>query len=152
MRYRKWSEKQSDRTVQDLRRVNRSRDLLLRLQGSQRLASCHSSNVIMEPAAQTATNTAALDRETFPRRALKVTPRGAASHFVGSSIVILSSFAVFTLAMNCGKQIQESKTNKPNIAVVEWWICVCWTRQVNKCLFFFLEIWSIGFLHQIVSC
>lgn len=63
----------------------------------------------METMVQTATATVSLDRDSLPRRALRVTPRGASSHFVGSSIVILSSFAVSTLAMNCGKKIQESK-------------------------------------------
>lgn len=74
----------------------------------------HPSNIPMESVAQTATATPTFDRETFLRRALRITPRGASSHFVGSSIVILSSFAVSTLAMNCGKRFQESK-NKPNM-------------------------------------
>lgn len=68
----------------------------------------------MESVVQAATANQAFDRETFPRRALRITPRGASSHFVGSSIVILSSFAVSTLAMNCGKRNQEAK-NKVNM-------------------------------------
>ncbi|KAK9540084.1 hypothetical protein VZT92_002554 [Zoarces viviparus] len=67
----------------------------------------------MEPAAQTAMATSAFSRETFRRRVLRTTPRGASSHFVRSSILILSSFALSTLAMNCGKKIQESR-HKPN--------------------------------------
>lgn len=46
---------------------------------------------------------------SIPRRALKVPARGASSHFVGSTIVILSSYAVATLAMNCGKKIQDQR-------------------------------------------
>jgi len=46
---------------------------------------------------------------SVPRRALKVPVRGASSHFVGSTIVILSSYAVATLAMNCGKKIQDQR-------------------------------------------
>lgn len=76
--------------------------------------SLHPGNTTMDPVAETATASAAFDRETFHRRALRVTPRGVSSHFVGSSIVILSSFAVSTLAMNCGKRNQDSK-NKPNM-------------------------------------
>lgn len=45
----------------------------------------------------------------YPRRPMHVVPRGASSHFVGSTIVILSSYAVATLAMNCGKKIQEER-------------------------------------------
>lgn len=87
------------------------RHLLLRLQRTKLLSktTAHPRNITMESVAQTATVTPAFDRETFPRRVLRVTPRGASSHFVGSSIVILSSFAVSTLAMNCGKRMQESK-------------------------------------------
>ncbi|KAJ8363380.1 hypothetical protein SKAU_G00122110 [Synaphobranchus kaupii] len=40
---------------------------------------------------------------------IKVVPRGASSHFVGSAIAILSSYAAATLAMNCGKKIQDGK-------------------------------------------
>ncbi|RXM94204.1 hypothetical protein EOD39_18246 [Acipenser ruthenus] len=47
----------------------------------------------------------------FHRRAVKVTTgRGASSHFVGSSIAILSSYAVTTLAMNRAKKMSEKKT------------------------------------------
>lgn len=46
---------------------------------------------------------------SVPRRALKVPARGASSHFVGSTIVILSSYAVATLAMNCGKKMQDQR-------------------------------------------
>lgn len=63
----------------------------------------------VETVLQNPSATAAFDREALPRRALRAAPRGASSHFVGSSIVILSSFAVSTLAMNCGKKIQDSK-------------------------------------------
>lgn len=45
----------------------------------------------------------------MPRRALKVPARGASSQFVGSTIVILSSYAVATLAMNFGKKIKEQR-------------------------------------------
>lgn len=69
------------------------------------------SNETMESVVQTMSANAAFDRDSFPRRALRVAPRGASSHFVGSSIVILSSFAVSSLAMNCGKKIQESRKN-----------------------------------------
>lgn len=55
----------------------------------------------------------ASNRDSFPRRALRSTPRGASSHFVGTSIMILSSFALSTLAMNFGKKIQASR-HKPN--------------------------------------
>lgn len=65
--------------------------------------------ITMEPIVQTVATTAAFDREIFHRRALRATTRGASSHFVGTSIVILSSFAVSTLAMNCGKRFQESR-------------------------------------------
>lgn len=77
------------------------------------LLNIQAPSTTMEPLAQTVTATSAFDREAFSRKALRATPRGASSHFVGSSIVILSSFAVSTLAMNCGKRIQESR-NKPN--------------------------------------
>ncbi|KAG7281624.1 hypothetical protein CRUP_019136 [Coryphaenoides rupestris] len=50
------------------------------------------------------------NRGRFPRPALRVKWHGgASSHFVGSSILILSSFAASTLAMNCGKRIQASR-------------------------------------------
>lgn len=77
-----------------------------------RLRPQHSSmnvETVVQTVVQTAPAAASLDREALPRRALRVAPRGASSHFVGSSIMILSSFAVSTLAMNCGKKIQESK-------------------------------------------
>jgi len=58
----------------------------------------------MEPVTATAS-----EKDSFPRRAFRVLPRGGSSHFVGSSIVILSSFAVSSLAMNFGKKMQESR-------------------------------------------
>ncbi|RXN38797.1 hypothetical protein ROHU_000783 [Labeo rohita] len=61
----------------------------------------------MEPISQTV-NMSVSD-VAYARRAVRVTPRGASSHFVGSTIVILSSYAVTTLAMNCGKKIQEER-------------------------------------------
>lgn len=49
----------------------------------------------------------------LPRRAaVKVPPappRGASSHFVGSTIVVMTGFAVATLAMNFGKNLQEQR-------------------------------------------
>lgn len=41
------------------------------------------------------------------------TKRGASSQFVGSTIMVLSTYAVATLTMNIGKNIQERKL-KPN--------------------------------------
>lgn len=70
-------------------------------------------SLTMESAVQTLSANAAFDREVFPRRALRVSPRGASSQFVGTSIMILSSFAISTLAMNCGKKLQESR-QKPH--------------------------------------
>ena len=67
----------------------------------------------MEPVVQTVTAVAAFDGESFPRKAMRTTFRGASSHFVGSTIVILSSFAVSTLAMNMGKKFHESR-HKPH--------------------------------------
>ncbi|RXN15374.1 hypothetical protein ROHU_028033 [Labeo rohita] len=61
----------------------------------------------MEPSSQTV-NMSVSDA-AYARRPVRVTPRGASSHFVGSTIVILSSYAVTTLAMNCGKKIQEER-------------------------------------------
>lgn len=62
----------------------------------------------MEPIAQTMA-AAAADGDSFPRRAIRVVPRGATSQFVGTSIIILSSFAVSTVAMNLGKALHESR-------------------------------------------
>ncbi|KAL1278947.1 hypothetical protein QQF64_025620 [Cirrhinus molitorella] len=61
----------------------------------------------MEPISQTVT--VSVSDAVYPRRPVRVTPRGASSHFVGSTIVILSSYAVATLAMNCGKKIQDER-------------------------------------------
>lgn len=38
-----------------------------------------------------------------------VSKRGASSQFVGSTIVILSTYAVATMTMNLGKNIQEQR-------------------------------------------
>jgi hypothetical protein len=62
----------------------------------------------MEPIAQTMVAQAA-DPDSLPRRAMKVAPRGASTQFVGTSIIILSSFAVSTVAMNMGKKIVDSR-------------------------------------------
>ncbi|KAI4832292.1 hypothetical protein CesoFtcFv8_008925 [Champsocephalus esox] len=64
----------------------------------------------MEPLVRTVTAGAAYEeKKTFPRKAMRAKYRGASSHFVGSSIIILSSFAISSLAMNCGKKIQASR-------------------------------------------
>lgn len=42
-----------------------------------------------------------------------VAKRGASSQFVGSTIMILSTYAVATLTMNCGKNMQERRL-RPN--------------------------------------
>lgn len=64
----------------------------------------------MEPIAQTVE---AADAH-LQRRGLKlVTRRGASSQFVGSTIMILSTYAVTTLTMNMGKNIQERRL-RPN--------------------------------------
>lgn len=39
--------------------------------------------------------------------------RGASSHFVGSTIVVLSTYAVASLTMNFGKKVQEQR-QRPN--------------------------------------
>lgn len=39
--------------------------------------------------------------------------RGASSQFVGSTIVVLSTYAVATLTMNFGKKVQERR-QRPN--------------------------------------
>lgn len=85
------------------------RRLGIRQRREEQTPPAETQAINMETVVQTASATASLDRDSLPRRALRVTPRGASSHFVGSSIMILSSFAVSTLAMNCGKKIQESK-------------------------------------------
>ncbi|KAL6481810.1 hypothetical protein MHYP_G00098900 [Metynnis hypsauchen] len=59
----------------------------------------------MEPIAQVVSGA----EGSLPRKVLKAAPRGASTHFVGSTIVILSSYAVATLAMNCGKKLQEQR-------------------------------------------
>lgn len=64
----------------------------------------HATDALMEPVAQTASTHA-----PFSRKGFKAATRGASSHFVGSAIVILSSYTVATLAMYCGKKIQERK-------------------------------------------
>lgn len=61
----------------------------------------------MEPISHTVS--ASVPDSVYPRRTMRVATRGASSHFVGSTIVILSSYAVATLAMNCGKKIQEER-------------------------------------------
>ena len=66
----------------------------------------------MKPINQTASATGA-GGDRHRRRVMRAGPRGASSGFVGTSIVILSSFALSTLAMNWGKKIQESR-NKHN--------------------------------------
>lgn len=66
--------------------------------------------VAMEPIAQIVE---AADAH-FQRRGLRfVAKRGASSQFVGSTIMILSTYAVTTLTMNCGKNIQERRL-RPN--------------------------------------
>lgn len=49
----------------------------------------------------------------FPRAATAARvlagPRGAASHFVGSTLVIMAGFTVTTLAMNLGRSLKERK-------------------------------------------
>ncbi|KAL7379254.1 hypothetical protein ABVT39_024925 [Epinephelus coioides] len=42
-----------------------------------------------------------------------VAKRGASSQFVGSTIMVLSTYAVATLTMNFGKKIQERRS-RPN--------------------------------------
>ena len=60
------------------------------------------------------------DRDPAPRRPPpRVNQRGASSSFVGSSILILSSFAVSTLAMNFGKKIQESRKKSRTITYAQ---------------------------------
>lgn len=39
--------------------------------------------------------------------------RGGSSHFVGSTIVVLSTYAVASLTMNFGKKVQEQR-QRPN--------------------------------------
>lgn len=62
----------------------------------------------MEPVTQTVNGRM---RAPFAPQTLRVppTPRGASSHFVGSTIVVMTGFAVATLAMNCGKTLQEQR-------------------------------------------
>lgn len=48
------------------------------------------------------------------RQGLKfVAKRGASSQFVGSTIMVLSTYAVATLTMNFGKKLQERRL-RPN--------------------------------------
>lgn len=63
----------------------------------------------MEPVAQMVGNAEAHSH----RQGLRfVTKRGASSQFVGSTIVILSTYAVATMTMNMGKKIQERKLRR----------------------------------------
>lgn len=64
----------------------------------------------MEPITQTVNGGRGM-RAAMPRQAVRVpvAPRGASSHFVGSTIVVMTGFAVATLAMNCGKTLQEQR-------------------------------------------
>ncbi|KAG7316004.1 hypothetical protein KOW79_020870 [Hemibagrus wyckioides] len=43
------------------------------------------------------------------RKVLRVPLRGASTQFVGSTIVILSSYTAASLAMNCGKRLQGER-------------------------------------------
>ncbi|KAK5865987.1 hypothetical protein PBY51_020212 [Eleginops maclovinus] len=63
----------------------------------------------MEPLVQTVTSGAAYEKKTYPRKTTRTKFRGASSHFVGRSIMILSSFAISTLAMNSVKKIHDSR-------------------------------------------
>lgn len=60
----------------------------------------------MEPIVQTVE---AADTQLQRRGWRFVARRGASSQFVGSTIVVLSTYAVATLTMNFGKNIQERR-------------------------------------------
>ncbi|KAL7852379.1 hypothetical protein SRHO_G00181640 [Serrasalmus rhombeus] len=71
---------------------------------------------------------------SLPRKVLKAAPRGASTHFVGSTIVILSSYAVATLAMNCGKKLQEQRLKpEPIVETVIFVLSVRSWKYVNGC-------------------
>ncbi|KAK2916922.1 hypothetical protein Q8A67_001296 [Cirrhinus molitorella] len=69
----------------------------------------------MEPISQTVT--VSVSDAVYPRRPVRVTPRGASSHFVGSTIVILSSYAgrYGGLSEKCVQWLHTGETSS------EWW-------------------------------
>lgn len=72
-------------------------------------------------------------KEFLRRKVLKVPLRGASTQFVGSTIVILSSYTAASLAMNCGKKLQVERVKLGSWVTPGLWEYCSWT--VPSCPF-----------------